>query len=207
MQSNSGFTIWFTGLSGAGKSTLAARLASVLSAQGRRVEILDGDEVRQHLSAGLGFSKADRDVNVRRIGFVARLLSRNGVVAIAATISPYRAVREELRLAHEAPFLEVFAECPLDELIRRDTKGLYAKAVRGEVVQFTGVSDPYEPPCRPDLVIHTAHESIDESLARLLGLLGERHLLPQTTTSRSVSVRRTATTQSTTIRASTDRDR
>src|SRR5262249_57306869 len=113
---------------------------------GRRVEILDGDEVRQNLSAGLGFSKADRDANIRRIGYVARLLSRNGVVAIAAAISPYREIRNEVRRAHEAPFIEVFVDCSLDELVRRDRKGLYSKALRGEIQNFTGVSDPYEPP-------------------------------------------------------------
>jgi len=176
MQDRSGYTIWFTGLSGAGKTTLAMGLGAALIESGRRVEILDGDEVRQNLSAGLGFSKADRDANVRRIGFVARLLSRNGVVAIAAAISPYRAIREELRQTHDAPFIEIFVDCPLDELMRRDTKGLYAKAIRGEIEHFTGVSDPYEPPTAPDLIIHTARESTTQSIARLLKLLEDRQM-------------------------------
>jgi adenylylsulfate kinase len=178
MQGCSGYTIWFTGLSGAGKSTLAAGIAAVLRDRGRRVEILDGEEVRRSLSAGLGFSKADRDTNVRRIGFIARLLSRNGIVAIAAAISPYRATRDELRVAQEAPFIEVFVDCPLAELMRRDTKGLYARAARGEIEHFTGVSDPYEPPLRADLVIHTAEESVERSVARLLALVEERKLAP-----------------------------
>lgn len=177
-----GCTIWFTGLSGAGKSTLATGVAAALRETGRRVEILDGDEVRQNLSPGLGFSKEDRDANVRRIGFMARLLSRNGIVAIAAAISPYRATREELRQAHEAPFLEVFVDCPLEELIRRDTKGLYMRAMRGEIGRFTGVSDPYEPPVAPDLVVQTARESIDQSIARVLDLL-EPHVNDRAATS------------------------
>jgi len=176
VQDRSGYTIWFTGLSGAGKSTLAMGLGAALTESGRRVEILDGDEVRQNLSAGLGFSKPDRDAHVRRIGFVARLLSRNGVVAIVAAISPYRAIREELRQTHDAPFIEIFVDCPLEELMRRDTKGLYAKAIRGEIEHFTGVSDPYEPPTAPDLILHTARESTTQSVARLLKLLEDRQL-------------------------------
>src|ERR1700757_2070412 len=143
---NDGFTLWFTGLSGSGKSTLANLVADELRARGRRVEVLDGDEVRTNLSKGLGFSKEDRDTNIRRIGYVARLLSRNGVVVIAAAISPYREVREEVRRAHESPFVEAFVDCSIDELVRRDAKGLYAKALRGELPNFTGISDPYEPP-------------------------------------------------------------
>src|SRR6266487_5089510 len=121
-----GFILWFTGLSGAGKSTLAEQLVSTFKERGYRVELLDGDEVRTNLSKGLGFSKEDRDTNIRRIGYVARLLSRNGVVAVAAAISPYREVRDEVRRAHEATFVETFVDCSLDELVRRDRKGLYA---------------------------------------------------------------------------------
>jgi adenylyl-sulfate kinase len=165
---NGGFTLWFTGLSGAGKSTLAQAIRDELVARGRRVEVLDGDEVRATLSSGLGFSKEDRDTNIRRIGYVARLLSRNGVVAIAAAISPYRDVREQVRRAHEAPFVEAFVDCPLDELVRRDRKGLYTKALAGEITHFTGLSDPYEPPLAPEIHVHTDRESADESCAGIL---------------------------------------
>lgn len=174
----SGFTVWFTGLSGAGKSTLAQALGEELRGRGHRVEILDGDDVRRHLSKGLSFSKDDRDTNIRRIGYVARLLSRNGVVAIAAAISPYRDTRDEVRRAHEAPFMEVFVECSLERLIQRDRKGLYAKALTGELQHFTGVSDPYEPPLSPDLTAHTDQEDVETSLTRILALL-ERHGLTQ----------------------------
>jgi adenylyl-sulfate kinase len=165
-----GYTIWLTGLSGAGKTTLAERLAPALRARGQAVELLDGDVVRTHLSKGLGFSKEDRDTNIRRIGFVAHLLARNGVTVIVSAISPYRAVRDEVR-ALIGDFVEVYVECPLDELVRRDVKGLYARALRGEIANFTGVSDPYEPPLNPELVIHTAQESVEESLSRLLARL------------------------------------
>src|SRR5512147_2229753 len=134
-----GFTLWFTGLPSSGKSTLARRVEDVLLERGMRVEVLDGDEVRENLSKGLGFSKEDRDTNIRRIGYVARLLSRNGVIAITAAISPYRDVRDEVRRAHESRFIEVFVDCSLDELVKRDRKGLYAKALRGEIQHFTGV--------------------------------------------------------------------
>jgi adenylyl-sulfate kinase len=163
-----GFTLWFTGLSGAGKSTLAQGIRDEMVARGRRVEILDGDEIRTTLSKGLGFSKEDRDTNIRRIGYVARLLSRNGVIAIAAAISPYRAVRDEVRRAHEVPFVEAFVDCTLDELVRRDSKGLYTRALQGEIQHFTGVSDPYEPPCTPEIHLRTDRESIEESRRRIL---------------------------------------
>ncbi len=174
---SAGFTLWFTGLSGAGKSTLAQAIRDDLVARGRRVEVLDGDEVRTTLSKGLGFSKEDRDTNIRRIGYVARLLSRNGVVAITAAISPYRDVRDEVRRAHEAPFVEVFVDCSLDELVRRDRKGLYAKALRGEIEHFTGVSDPYEAPRAPELHLRTDRESADESRASILIWLEQQGLL------------------------------
>src|SRR5262245_43215380 len=173
----SGFTLWLTGLSGAGKSTLAEAVRDEIVALGRRVEILDGDELRRHLSKDLGFSKEDRDTNVRRIGFVARLLSRNGVVAITAAISPYREVRDEVRRAHEAPFIEAFVDCSLDELVRRDRKGLYAKALRGEVPHFTGVSDPYEPPLAPEIHVHTDRDSIAARQASIVAWLQDRGLL------------------------------
>ena len=174
MSARRGFTLWFTGLSGAGKSTLSQGVSDALAARGHRVEILDGDEVRKNLSKGLGFSKEDRDTNVRRIGFVARLLSRNGVVAITAAISPYRAVRDEVRREHEAPFVEVFVDCSLDELVRRDRKGLYAKALNGEIKNFTGVSDPYEPPIAPEVTVHSDRESIAESIQTIIASL-EQH--------------------------------
>lgn len=161
-----GVTIWLTGLSGAGKSTLAGYLEEALRRDGRRVEVLDGDVVRTNLSKGLGFSKEDRDTNIRRIGFVCRLLARNGVVAIVAAISPYRAVRDEVRAAitgDGAAFVEVYVRCPLDELVRRDTKGLYAKALAGELPQFTGVSDPYEPPAAPEVTVDTDRQTVQES--------------------------------------------
>ena len=172
-----GYTLWFTGLSGAGKSTLAQKVRHTLASRGRRVEVLDGDEVRTNLSKGLGFSKEDRDTNIRRIGYVARLLSRNGVVAITAAISPYRDVRDEVRRAHDARFVEVFVECSLDELVRRDAKGLYAKALRGEIQNFTGVSDPYEPPHAPDIHVRSDRESADESLAHIVAWLEKNGLI------------------------------
>jgi adenylyl-sulfate kinase len=178
-ESGKGLILWFTGLSGAGKSTLANALVPHL-ADGHRVEILDGDEVRTHLSKGLGFSKEDRDTNIRRIGFVARLLARHGVTVITAAISPYAATRDEVRSAAEAegiPFVEVFAEAEIGALAERDVKGLYKKALAGEIAHFTGVSDPYEPPVRPDVVAKTDRETVEASVARILGVLEERGLL------------------------------
>jgi adenylyl-sulfate kinase len=172
-----GFTLWFTGLSGAGKSTLAEAMRDEILVRGRRVEILDGDEVRTNLSKGLGFSKEDRDTNIRRIGYVARLLSRNGVVVIAAAISPYRDVRAEVRSAHEAVFVEAFIDCSLDELVRRDRKGLYAKALRGELPNFTGVSDPYEAPQSPEIHLHSDLETVDQSRTAIVKWLESHGLL------------------------------
>jgi len=174
-----GFVLWFTGLSGAGKSTLAEALKARLN-DSRRVEVLDGDEVRTNLSKGLGFSKEDRDINIRRIGFVARLLARNGVVAIGAAISPYADVRNELRaLAAKdgVDFIEVHAHATIDALAERDVKGLYRKALAGELANFTGVSDPYEPPSNPEVVVRSDQESVDESLSRILGVLATRGLV------------------------------
>ena len=177
MTHNAGFTLWFTGMSGAGKSTLAAAIRDELRARGHRVEVLDGDEVRQNLSKGLTYSREDRDINIRRIGFVARLLSRNGVVAIAAAISPYKELRDEVRRQHEAPFVEILADCTFDELIRRDVKGLYAKALRGEIEHMTGVSDPYERPECPEIAVHTDREDVAQSLATILGWLADHDLI------------------------------
>jgi sulfate adenylyltransferase len=169
-----GAIVWFTGLSGAGKTTLATALASSLKGRGTAVEVLDGDEVRTHLSKGLGFSKEDRDTNIRRIGFVARLLARHGTIAITAAISPYREVRDEVRAQARAEglrFIEAYAECPIDVLAARDVKGLYRKALAGELANFTGVSDPYEPPSSPEVVVHSDCESVDQGLERLLAAL------------------------------------
>ncbi len=174
-----GFTLWMTGLSGAGKSTLTGHLARLLRARGLRVELLDGDEVRTHLSKGLSFSKEDRDINVRRIGYVARLLARNGVVALTAAISPYRDVREEVRAEHRAdgvPFIEVYASASLDALAGRDVKGLYKKALAGEIAHFTGVSDPYEPPQSPEITVQTDRDSVEQSLAQIMEELTRRGL-------------------------------
>ncbi|WP_428265437.1 adenylyl-sulfate kinase [Haliangium sp.] len=175
-----GCVLWFTGLSGAGKSTLSSRVAERLRAAGCAVELLDGDEVRTHLCKGLGFSKEDRDTNVRRIGFVARLLARNGVIAITAAISPYRAIRDEQRELAErdgAGFCEVFMECPVEVLAERDVKGLYKKALAGEIDNFTGVSDPYEPPQHPDVAVRSDREPIEAGLDRVIACLVEREYL------------------------------
>jgi adenylyl-sulfate kinase len=171
-----GFTLWFTGLSGSGKSTLARLLEGRLRACGARVELLDGDLVRQSLSQGLGFSKADRDENIRRIGFVCELLSRHGVIAIAAAISPYRAVREEVR-ARISDFVEVYMDCPIEVLVKRDAKGLYRKALAGEIDHFTGVSDPYEAPLSPEARIDSSREAPQESAERIWHTLQELGLI------------------------------
>lgn len=171
-----GFTIWLTGLSGAGKSTIAEALSAALTASGRNVEVLDGDVVRTHLSKGLGFSREDRDTNVRRIGWVCDLVARHGGVAIAAAISPFRSARADVRAATER-FFEVFVDCPLETCIDRDVKGLYAKALSGEIANFTGVSDPYEAPLDPELVVHTAAETLADSVARIIAALEQRGYL------------------------------
>jgi sulfate adenylyltransferase/3'-phosphoadenosine 5'-phosphosulfate synthase len=165
-----GFVVWFTGLSGAGKSTIANALQAELARRGRHVELLDGDEVRTHLSKGLGFSKEDRDTNIRRIGYVARLVARSGGVAITAAISPYRDVRDEVRLQTQG-FVEVFVRAPLDTLVERDTKGLYRKAISGEIANFTGVSDPYEEPLHPEVVCDTSVETLEQSVAKVIAAL------------------------------------
>ena len=175
--SGQGFTVWFTGLSGAGKTTIAHALEPVLRSRGLQVETLDGDVVRTNLSKGLGFSKEDRDTNILRIGFVAHLLSRNGVAVIASAISPYRDIRDQVR-AQIGDFVEVYVKCPIDELVRRDVKGLYEKALRGEIPNFTGVSDPYEEPLDPEVVVETDRESVEESLAKVLAAIEQRGYLP-----------------------------
>lgn len=172
-----GVTIWFTGLSGAGKSTLAEALAPALLALGRRVELLDGDAVRTHLSKGLGFSREDRDTNVRRIGWVAQLLTRNGVFVITAAISPYREARDWCRESIR-DFVEVHVSTPLEVCAQRDAKGLYARALAGEIPHFTGVSDPYEPPAHPELTLDTHELAVSEGVARVLAVLRARGYLP-----------------------------
>ena len=164
-----GFTLWFTGLPCSGKTTLAGIVAAELKRRERFVEILDGDEVRKHLTKGLGFSREDRDENIRRIGYVCRLLSRNGAIAIAAAISPYRSVRDEVRAGHEpGRFIELYVNTPLEVCIQRDVKGMYKKALAGELKNFTGIDDPYEAPPSPELVIEAASEPEQHSATRIL---------------------------------------
>jgi ATP sulfurylase/adenylyl-sulfate kinase len=176
-ESNKGFVVWLTGLSGAGKSTIAGLLQAELAERGRHVEVLDGDEVRTHLSKGLGFSKEDRNTNIRRIGYVARVLARNGGAAITAAISPYREVRDELR-AQTPNFVEVYVRASVEEVARRDVKGLYQKAKSGQITSFTGVSDPYEAPLRPEVVVDTERETVAESVAAIMAHLERRSLIP-----------------------------
>ena len=176
---NKGFTLWFTGLPCSGKSTLAEIVAKELEVRGRLVDILDGDVVRTHLTKGLGFSKEDRDTNIRRIGYVCGLISKHGGVAISAAISPYKNIRDEVRagVAKDATFVEVFVSTPLDECIKRDVKGMYKKALAGEMKNFTGVDDPYEPPVNPELVIDTMQETPAQSAARILAKLEQMALI------------------------------
>ena len=174
-----GFTLWFTGLSGSGKSTLAERVRDILLERGMKVEVLDGDEVRTNLSKGLGFSKEDRDTNIRRIGWVCHLLTRNDVVAVSAAISPYKAIRDENRKLI-GRFVEVYCECDLDTLKDRDPKGLYEKALNGEIKNFTGVSDPYESPEKAEVVVNTASEDIDASVSKIIATLEQLSYIPAT---------------------------
>ena len=162
-----GLTVWLTGLPSAGKTTIAHALEKRLLGDGHRVEVLDGDVLRTHLTRGLGFSREDREENVRRIGFVAHLLSRNGVVAVVSVISPYRAVRDELRELHEGRFFEVHVATPVEVCAERDVKGLYAKQRAGELTGLTGVDDPYEPPLHPEAVIHTERQTLEQSVETL----------------------------------------
>lgn len=168
-----GMTLWFTGLSGAGKSTISQAVEKELIAQGYRVEVLDGDVVRENLTKGLGFSKADRDENIRRIGFVAQLLTRNGVIVIVSAISPYRNIRDEVR--HRiGDFVEVFVNAPLAVCEQRDVKGLYKRARAGEIKSFTGIDDPYEPPLNPEIECRTDLETLPESVSKVLAQVQER---------------------------------
>jgi adenylylsulfate kinase len=162
-----GFTLWFTGLSGAGKTTVAEIVEHELRERGHRVEVLDGDIVRTNLSKGLSFSRDDRNINVLRIGFVANLLTRNGVGVIVSAISPYKEARDQVR-RRIVDFVEVFVDAPLEVCAERDVKGLYKKAFAGEIEGFTGVSDPYEPPVAPDLVLKTAEETPEESARKVI---------------------------------------
>ena len=162
-----GFTLWFTGLSGSGKTTISEIVEKELRERGYRVEVLDGDVVRTNLSKGLGFSREDRNINILRIGFVAHLLSRNGVAVIVSAISPYKEGRDQVR-RKIIDFVEVFVDCPLEVCAERDVKGFYEKAFKGEIEQFTGVSDPYEPPAAPDLILKTNQEEPHESARKVL---------------------------------------
>lgn len=173
-----GFTVWFTGLSCSGKTTVSKRVAEELRKRGLKVEVLDGDVVRTNLSKGLGFSKEDRDTNIKRIGFVCNLLTRNGVVAIGAAISPYREVRDYNR-REIGDFVEVYCKCPLEVCIERDVKGLYKKALAGEISNYTGISDPYEEPLNPEVMLETGKESEEESFRKVIRKLEElRYVAP-----------------------------
>ncbi len=179
MNRTKGFTVWFTGLPGSGKSTLANLVGQALIERGMAVEILDGDTIRTHLSKGLGFSKEDRDTNIRRIGWVCQLLTKHGVPNITAAVSPYREVRDEVRQSVEAvgdpgSFIEVFVNCPLEVCEKRDPKGLYKRARLGEITNFTGISDPYEPPEKPEIILNTANESPSESTKKVFAALRMR---------------------------------
>lgn len=169
---NTGFTLWFTGLSGAGKSTLSEIIEQRLRERGHKVEVMDGDIVRTHLSKGLGFSREDRDTNIKRIAFVCSLLTRNGVICISAAISPYSAAREWARETI-GNFVEVYVNCPLEVCRERDVKGLYKLVDEGKIKNFTGVDDPYEAPEHPDLVIETSRETVEESVERIFAKLVE----------------------------------
>lgn len=172
-----GFTLWFTGLSGSGKTTLSRQIEEILLERGLKVEVLDGDVIRTNLSKGLGFSKEDRDTNIRRIGFVCNLLTRNDVVAIAAAISPYREIRDENRKLIGS-YVEVFCKCPLDTLKERDPKGLYKKVAAGEIKHFTGVDDPYDDPVDPEVLVETDKESEEESVAKIIKTLEILNYIP-----------------------------
>ena len=174
-----GFTVWFTGLSGSGKSTLAEQLVKVFDERRLDVELLDGDVIRTHLSKGLGFSKEDRDTNILRIGWVAERLSYHGVAVITSAISPYREVRDEVRASMPDRFVEVFVDCPVEECAKRDTKGLYERAFKGEIKGFTGVDDPYEAPEKPEIMVRTHEQTEAESLEAIVVRLEDLGYLPR----------------------------
>jgi adenylyl-sulfate kinase len=175
---NNGFTLWFTGLPCSGKTTVAEIVAPAIRARGLNVEVLDGDVVRQGLSKELGFSKRDRDIHIRRIGFVSKLLSRNGVAVIASFVSPYRVIRDELR-QEIGNFVEVYVKCPVEVCIERDVKGMYKKALAGEIENFTGISDPYEEPENPEIVIETDKEPPEESAQKVMSTLEQLGYVPK----------------------------
>jgi adenylylsulfate kinase len=173
-----GFTLWMTGLSGAGKSTISDVVVAEFARRNVPVEVLDGDVVRENLSKGLGFSKEDRDTNIRRIAFVADMLSKHGTPVITAAISPYREIRDEARVLMDGRFVEVFIATSLEDCEARDVKGLYAKARSGEIPEFTGVSDPYEPPENPEINVETAGRTPEESAQQILDYLEQQELIP-----------------------------
>jgi len=178
MSSQPGATIWFTGLPSSGKSTIARDVYQRLLDRGLPVELLDGAEVRESLSRGLSFSKEDREEHIRRMGYVAKLLSRNGVIAVCTAVSPYRATRDEVR-RNTRRFVEVYVECPVAVAEQRDTDGWYAKARRGEVAEFTGVNAPYEPPMAPEVHIHSDRESVDDAATKVLACLEDLQIIPR----------------------------
>ena len=171
---NNGFILWTTGYSGSGKTTITTKLEEIFKSSGNKVEVLDGDILRT-IFKNTGFSKEDRDEHIKRVGFLAHLLARNGVIVLTATISPYKAVRDELKKYPN--FIELFIDCPLEECIKRDVKGLYKKAIAGEIGQFTGISDPYEPPTNADLTVHTDKETLEESIEKVLHFLKHKELI------------------------------
>jgi adenylylsulfate kinase len=178
MGSEQGFTLWFTGLSGSGKTTITNLLVRELLGRGTKLEVLDGDVVRENLSKGLGFSKEDRDTNIRRIAFVANLLSRNGVPVITAAISPYREIRDEARQMMDGRFIEIYVKASVEACEERDVKGLYAKARSGEIKEFTGVSDPYEEPLSPEITVETEKQTPEESARQILDFLESNGHIP-----------------------------
>ena len=179
MTNDRGFVLWLTGLSGAGKSTVAAKLGPALAERGHRVELLDGDEVRTNLCQGLGFSRQDRDTNIARIGYVAAKLSKHGVAVLVAAISPYREARDQVRATVDN-FVEVHVAAPVSTCAQRDPKGLYAKALAGQITNFTGISDPYQPPLEPEIILHTDTESVDDSVHQVITWLETNQLTTPT---------------------------
>lgn len=168
-----GFVIWFTGLPGSGKTTLAKGVAEKLREKGYRVEVIDGDWARKTISLGAGYTREERRIHLHRVAWVARLLARNGVIVVCSFVSPYRDVRKMIRdiIEEETPFIEVYVQCPLEECIKRDPKGLYKKALRGEIKYFTGISDPYEPPENPDIIVNTIDYSVEENINKIISFL------------------------------------